>query len=102
VRDIGILYDLVADYGMTKEPEIIYHAFAQSRQKDQNRAAWLTHSMISVFNQPGWHKKLIRTLGLGMLERTDRTKTLVNDLLMGKLNTMPSLLHNQKHDDIGK
>ena len=94
IRDIGILYDLLAvEKNLNAQSiEAVLSRYQKTRMFDHKRTALLTHSMINVFSQAPLPIKLARGIALHCLERDQGLKKVFSKLMMGKYNHGSTLI----------
>ncbi|WP_117001606.1 MULTISPECIES: FAD-dependent monooxygenase [Cysteiniphilum] len=98
IRDIGIVYDLLAGDDTAFTIQNIADMLAQYQEIrvfDHKRTALLTHSMINVFSQDALPIKLARGFALYCLERDQHLKKSFSKLMMGKYNHGSSLMRSK-------
>ncbi|WP_440615324.1 FAD-dependent monooxygenase [Cysteiniphilum sp. 6C5] len=98
VRDIGIMYDLLASDDATLTAQNIADTLAKYQEVrvfDHKRTALLTHSMINVFRQDALPVKFARGFALHCLERDQHLKKAFSKLMMGKYNHGSTLMHSK-------
>ena len=97
VRDIGVLYDLLAQEGELSSNTIagVLEAYRNLRQADHKRTARLTHSMIDIFTQKAGVIKMLRNTALHCLERDQFLKNTFSKLMMGKYNYGSTLMQKK-------
>lgn len=102
IRDIGILYDLLAEETSLSTQRIaaILSKYQNTRVVDHKRTALLTHSMINVFSQDSLPIKLVRGAALHCLERDQHLKKAFSKLMMGKYNQGSTLMRSKHGKDV--
>ena len=96
IRDVGILYDLIAEqpHG-SLSADNIYPQYEKIRSNDHQRTAMITHRLVDVFARESLIYKSLRRMGINILQHTPLAKKSLSHLMMGKLNYGSSLMqHN--------
>ena len=96
IRDVGILYDLIAEQPRGNLlVDNIYPQYEKIRSNDHQRTAMITHRLVDVFARESLIYKSLRRMGINILQHTPLAKKSLSHLMMGKLNYGSSLMqHN--------
>ena len=95
IRDVAILYDLIADKNNVHLlADNIYPLYAKLRSNDHRRTAMITHRLIDIFSEDAFFHKSLRRMGMHLLQHNPLAKKCLSHLMMGKLNYGSSLMQH--------
>ncbi|MCF6776839.1 FAD-dependent monooxygenase [Thiotrichales bacterium 19X7-9] len=97
LRDIAVFADLVSCYGISDDNEQLLKAFEQRRLKDHKQTTWVSDQLVNLFSNNERMIKVSRSLGLHLTERLPIGKSLINRMMMGDMNQLPSLAKQRIH-----
>ena len=101
IRDIGVLYDLLAAKGSFSPQSVqtVLDKYQETRACDHKRTALLTHSIIDIFAHSSLPVRFVRGAGIYHLERDQHLKKVFSKLLMGNYNHGSTLIRTKSGKD---
>ena len=96
IRDIAILYDLInsQEYNILLADNI-YLQYQKIRLNDHKRTRMITHYLVNIFTNNFLIYKLVRKLGINILQHNILAKKFLSRLMMGKLNYGSTLMQEK-------
>lgn len=96
IRDIGVLYDLIAQEGIESSIQVekIFAQYADLRKSDHRRTIQITHSLIGFFSTDICGAKSVRNAGIHLLQRLPFMKQRFSHVMMGKLSMGSTLMRS--------
>lgn len=96
IRDIGVLYDLIAQQGIENSANVaeILAQYSAFRKSDHRRTIQITHSLIGFFSASNCIMQSSRQMGMHLLQRLPFMKQRFSHVMMGKLSMGSTLMRS--------
>ena len=100
IRDIGFLYDLLAESDFSQNSiTAVLAEFTKVRKLDHDRTIFVTHGFVKWFVSNDAKLVASRNAGLHLLQRSKLAKKVLSRVMMGKLSKGSTLMRKVVEDE---